>query len=41
MNDHEVKYRAVVSDLHLGEGKDLENFIYEPAFIGFRPRTTS
>jgi UDP-2,3-diacylglucosamine pyrophosphatase LpxH len=35
MNDHEVKYRAVVSDLHLGEGKDLENFIYEPAFIGF------
>jgi UDP-2,3-diacylglucosamine pyrophosphatase LpxH len=31
----EVKYRAVVSDLHLGEGGKLENFVYEAAFLRF------
>src|SRR5258708_5752150 len=33
----DVKYRAVVSDLHLGEGGKLENFVYEPAFLSFVP----
>src|SRR5437870_4627533 len=32
-----IKYRAVVSDLHIGEGGDLENFVYERAFLSFMP----
>src|SRR5258708_38043501 len=31
----QVTYRAIVSDLHLGEGRALENFIYDAAFQSF------
>lgn len=35
MSGDEVRYRAVVSDLHVGDGGKLENFIYGPAFLRF------
>jgi UDP-2,3-diacylglucosamine pyrophosphatase LpxH len=35
LSTDETRYRAVVSDLHLGEGAALENFVQDGAFVTF------